>query len=114
MGEHVARTIKDEVANRYRQTRKPFRYRDKGSMATIGRGKAIAWIGGKTLGGFLGWITWGLVHVMFLVGFQTKFMVMLDWVWNYLSFERGARIITGDPKLKIKEVRGIRSVDINE
>ena len=80
-------------------------------MATIGRGKALASISGRTFSGFTGWLMWGLVHIMFLVGFRSKMVVMMDWVWNYLAYERGARAITGDPQMRVKEVRGIKRFD---
>ncbi len=88
-----------------------FHYYDKGSMATISRGRAVASISGRTLGGFLGWLAWGLIHIMFLVGFRTKGVVMFEWIWNFLAHERGARIITGDPETKIKEIRGAKMYD---
>jgi NADH dehydrogenase len=83
-------------------------------MATIGRGRALASINMRTFSGFLGWLMWGVVHIMFLVGFRSKMVVMMDWVWNYLVNERGARTITGDPQLKVKEVRGINIADLKE
>ncbi len=76
--------------------RPPFRYRDKGSLATIGRNKAVADIGGWRFGGFVAWALWAVVHVMFLVSFRNRVAVMLGWVWSYLFFDRGARLITGD------------------
>ena len=57
---------------------------------------------------------WGMVHILFLVGFRSKMVVMMDWVWNYLANERGACTITGDPELKVKEVRGINMGDVEE
>jgi NADH dehydrogenase len=110
MGQFVGRVIKDEVGGNG-NTRGIFHYRDKGSMATIGRGKALAAVNDRTFSGLIGWLMWGVVHIMFLVGFRSKMVVMMDWVWNYLANERGARTITGDPQLKVKEVRGIKMGD---
>jgi len=107
MGKFVANVIRKEVKGGSKDERGTFRYNDKGSMATIGRGKALASINGRTFSGFFGWLMWGMVHIMFLVGFRSKMGVMMDWVWNYLVNERGARTITGDPQLKVKEVRGV-------
>lgn len=76
--------------------RPPFRYRDKGSLATIGRNKAVADIGGWRFGGFVAWALWAVVHVMFLVSFRNRVAVMFGWVWSYLFYDRGARLITGD------------------
>ena len=71
----------------------------------IGRGNAVAAIGNKHFGGFVGWLTWSLVHVMFLIGFGNKLLVMLDWFWNYVRHTRQARLITGDPEIHIKRLR---------
>jgi NADH dehydrogenase len=114
MGRFVADVIRKEVERDIRNERGAFQYKDKGSMATIGRGRALASINMRTFSGFLGWLMWGVVHIMFLVGFRSKMVVMMDWVWNYLVNERGARTITGDPKLKVKEVRGINMADLED
>ena len=113
MGQFVGKLIKDEVESTD-VVRGTFRYKDKGSMATIGRGKALASINERTFSGFFGWLMWGMVHIMFLVGFRSKMVVMMDWVWNYLANERGARTITGDPELKVKEVRGINMGEMED
>ncbi|MGB3591493.1 MAG: NAD(P)/FAD-dependent oxidoreductase [Nonlabens sp.] len=72
---------------------KKFKYFDKGSMATIGRNKAVADVAGITLGGFLAWITWLAVHLYFLVGVRNRLVVFLNWVYNYFNFDRAARVI---------------------
>ncbi len=115
MGQFVAGIIRREVeGNKKGYDRGTFRYNDKGSMATIGRGRALASINDRTYSGFLGWLMWGMVHIMSLVGFRSKMVVMMDWVWNYLVNERGARTITGDPQLKVKEVRGINMAGLED
>ena len=111
MGQFVASIIRGDLQNADPIERPAFQYYDKGSMATISRAKAVASIKGKTIGGFLGWLAWGLVHIMFLVGFRTKIVVMLDWIWNFFAHERGARILTGDPKISVKKVIGARMYD---
>ena len=73
----------------------PFRYRDFGAMATIGRKRAVAQIGGFKLSGLLAWVLWSVAHVYFLIGFRNRVMVALTWLWAYVTFERGARLITG-------------------
>jgi NADH:ubiquinone reductase (H+-translocating) len=73
----------------------PFRYRDKGSMATIGRGAAIAQLGWLRLSGFVAWLAWIFVHVFYLVGFRNRIAVLLEWGYAYLTWQRGARLITG-------------------
>ncbi|WP_395648213.1 NAD(P)/FAD-dependent oxidoreductase [Terricaulis sp.] len=75
---------------------KPFAYADFGAMATVGRKAAIADFRGLHLRGFFGWFVWSLAHVYFLIGFRNRIAVTMDWIWSYLTFERGARLITGD------------------
>ncbi|MEQ1780210.1 MAG: NAD(P)/FAD-dependent oxidoreductase [Hyphomonadaceae bacterium] len=72
-----------------------FAYKDYGALATIGRKIAIADFGSFSLRGFIGWLTWSLAHIYFLIGFRNRFSVALDWTWSYLTFQRGARLITG-------------------
>ncbi|HUR98286.1 MAG TPA: NAD(P)/FAD-dependent oxidoreductase [Pyrinomonadaceae bacterium] len=76
--------------------RKLFRYVDKGTMATIGRSKAIAQLAGMKFKGFIAWMMWLVLHVFFLIGFRNRIVVMLEWFWAYLTRERSARLITGD------------------
>ena len=111
MGKLVADIIQDDLAGAPAGERPAFSYYDKGSMATIGRGKAVAWVNGRLLSGLLGWMSWGLVHVMFLVGYRNKITVMLEWVWSYFVYERGARLITGSSQVKVKKARGIKMID---
>ncbi|MGD9762509.1 MAG: NAD(P)/FAD-dependent oxidoreductase [Candidatus Binatia bacterium] len=76
----------------------PFRYRDKGTMATIGRGQAVAQIGRVHLSGLLAWLTWIFVHILYLIGFENRVIVLFTWAWTYITRNRGARLITGaDP-----------------
>lgn len=77
------------------QPTRPFHYRDKGSMATIGRAAAVAVIGRVQLSGLLAWVTWLLVHIISLIGFRNRVLVLLQWAWAYVSWQRGARLITG-------------------
>ena len=96
MGDFVGRLIRDEL----RMMRAPvserpaFRYRNKGDMATIGRARAVADLGGRTFGGFFAWILWSLIHVTFLIGFRNKLLVMINWAWQWAVQARGARLIT--------------------
>jgi NADH dehydrogenase len=77
----------------------PFHYHDKGSMATIGRAAAVMYSGKLQLSGFLAWMAWLFVHILFLIGFRNRLMVMIQWAWSYITYERGARLITGDANL---------------
>lgn len=95
MGQHVARILHDEILLGRSIERPPFRYNDKGVMATIGKARAVADIRGWRFGGFFAWLTWGLVHIMFLISFRNKIFVMASWMWNYIAGSRGVRLITG-------------------
>jgi NADH dehydrogenase len=72
---------------------KPFSYFDKGTMATVGRNRAVAEVAGMKLGGFMAWTAWMLVHLLMLIGFRNRLVVFVDWVWNYFSYDRGIRLI---------------------
>jgi len=92
-GAYVARVLRARLAGK--PAPKPFRYRDFGTMATIGRRAAVADFGWLRLHGTLAWLLWGAVHVSFLIGFRNRLVVMLDWLWSYVTFQSGARLITG-------------------
>ena len=92
-GEATARNILRSLRG---DPRLPFHYRDKGSMATIGRAKAIAMIGRLRLSGFVAWLAWLFIHVFFLIGFRNRVAVMTQWAWSYLTWQREARLITGE------------------
>ena len=81
------------------ETRQNFHYHDKGNLATIGRAAAVAQIGKVELSGFPAWLTWLFVHIFFLVGFRNRVLVMIQWAWSYVTYERGAQLITGDQTL---------------
>ena len=91
-GRYLARLLRRQLSN---EPREPFRYRDKGQLATIGRSRAILEAGGVRLSGLLAWIAWLVVHIYYLVGFKNRLFVVLSWAWAYLSFRRGARLIVG-------------------
>ncbi len=95
MARHVARTIETELKAPGSVERTPFHYWDKGTMATIGRSAAVAKVGKLEFSGFLAWIAWLFVHLIFLVGFRNKIAVLSHWAYSYFTFKRGARIITG-------------------
>jgi len=92
MGMHVAKAIAARIAGRQLA---PFRYRDFGNLATIGRKAAIADLGSAKFSGLAAWLLWSLAHLWFLVGYRNRIVVFLDWAWAYATFERGARLITG-------------------
>ncbi len=106
MGRYAGRRIAEELAGRSATAgRPPFAYRDKGSMAVIGKAKAVAHIGRWDVGGFLAWLLWGGVHIAFLIGFRNRLQVLLSWFWNWLLNARDARLITGDARLDIQVPR---------
>lgn len=86
---NIQRTLRGEA-------RQEFVYRDRGSMATLGRAAAVAEIGGLKMRGLLAWLTWLFVHILFLIGFRNRLVVMIQWAWSYLTWQRGARLITGE------------------
>ena len=103
MGRHVARLIRDELElGPGRAPRPPFRYWDRGTMATIGRSAAVAWIGKLKISGLIAWLAWLFVHLIFLIGFRNKLAVLLQWTYSYFAYKRSARIITSLPAEKIK------------
>jgi len=95
MGRYVGSIIKREASAGERGTRSPFRYVDKGVLATIGRARAVAYVGGVGFGGFFAWAFWAALHIVYLIGYRAKTLVLLDWIWSYFFFERGSRLITG-------------------
>ena len=108
MGDHVAKVLKDEVriegdAEAKYGVRPQFAYFDKGSMATIGRSAAVAESMGLKFHGFIAWLMWLFIHLLFLVGFRNKVAVLLQWFYAYVRYRRGARIITGMDKLSAAE-----------
>jgi NADH dehydrogenase len=92
MGRFTARAIEADLAGKPRPS---FRYRDKGQLAVIGRGRGVADIGPFETSGFLAWFLWVFVHIFFLIGFRNRVLVMIEWAWSFFTFQRGARLITG-------------------
>lgn len=90
--QNIGRDLKGEP-------RKPFSYFNKGNLATIGRAAAIAEFGRIHISGFLAWLSWLFVHIFFLIGFRNRIIVLIQWAWSYLTYERGARLITGNTNL---------------
>jgi NADH dehydrogenase len=81
------------------ESRAPFHYWDKGSLATIGRAAAVAEFGKIHISGFVAWLSWLFVHILFLIGFRNRLLVFIQWAWSYVTYERGARLITGSTYL---------------
>ena len=107
-GKYVADVLRARMKARPTES---FRYRNNGSMATIGRKSAVAELGGIKLSGFSAWLLWCLVHVYFLIGFRNRFSVALNWSWNYITFQRGSRLITGISGSRIEDVTRENTID---
>jgi NADH dehydrogenase len=93
MGKHAARQVLRGIE---RQPYRPFQYNNLGNMATIGRNSAVADFGWMTLKGYFGWLAWLFVHILNLIGFRNRIVVMVQWAWSYFSYQRAIRLITGD------------------
>jgi NADH dehydrogenase len=93
MGRHAARNVLRAIEGRPLGV---FRYRDKGMLATIGRSAAVADLGFAKLSGWLAWVAWLALHIFFLIGFRSRLVVLVNWAWAYLTFQRGGRLITGE------------------
>jgi len=89
---HAARNVLARIGGR---PARPFRYRDYGTLATIGRRAAVAVIGRVRLWGYPAWLAWLFAHIFFLIGFRNRFVVLMEWAWSYWTFERHARIVIG-------------------
>jgi NADH dehydrogenase len=96
MARHVAGIINHELAG-VPMAREPFKYWDKGTMATIGRTKAVAQVGRLKMSGVMAWLAWLTLHLVFLIGFRNKVAVMVNWIYSYFAYKRGARIIMNEP-----------------
>jgi len=92
MGAHAAAAIRRRLRG---EAARPFRYRDYGNLATIGRMAAVVDLGRLKFSGLLAWWFWLAAHIFFLIGFRNRIVVMLDWAWSYWSYQRNARIIVG-------------------
>jgi NADH dehydrogenase len=97
MGEYAARTIEGDLQGK---PRRAFSYWDKGQLAVIGRGQAVADIWRLHFGGFIAWLVWIFVHIFFLIGFRNRVLVLLQWAWSYITYRRGARLITGEGRAR--------------
>jgi len=102
-GAHAAQNILRAIRG---QAPAPFKYKNKGSMATIGRSAAVADFGKLKLSGPLAWLSWLGVHILFLIGFRNRFVVLFEWAWSFISYDRGARLITGPLRKDPNQTRG--------
>lgn len=102
MGRHAARMIRRDLDEKPRER---FRYVDKGNLATIGRAAAVADLGRLRLSGFIAWLVWLFVHILYLIGFRNRLLVLIQWAWAYTSYQRGIRLITGDPAMPLRRAR---------
>lgn len=99
-GRFVAKLIDEEIQAKGKSYSRPaFHYWDKGSLATIGRAAAVAQFGRIHISGYVAWLSWLFVHILFLIGFRNRLLVFIQWAWSYVTYERGARLITGSTSL---------------
>ncbi|MGH9566776.1 MAG: NAD(P)/FAD-dependent oxidoreductase, partial [Candidatus Angelobacter sp.] len=95
-GVAVAKNIRRDLES---EPRRDFHYLDKGTLATIGRAAGVAQFRKLHISGYPAWLAWLFVHIFFLIGFRNRILVLIQWAWSYITFERGARLITGSNKL---------------
>ena len=100
-GIYVAKLL---LARQKGETLPAFRYRDYGSLATIGRKRAVIQMGRFRLKGFFAWLMWCVAHIYYLIGFRNRFVVAISWLWNYLTFQRATRLITGMSGSRVEEL----------
>jgi len=93
-GKYLAKIIKNKTL---KQDRKPFKYYDKGMMATVGRYKAIGKIGNIEISGFIAWLFWSAIHILYLIGYRSKILVVIEWIFSYLFNKKGTRLIYREP-----------------
>jgi NADH dehydrogenase len=110
-GHYVGRLIRERLQGR---TLPPFRYRDKGNLAVIGRNSAVANLKFLRFNGFLAWICWAFVHIRYLIGFRNKLMVLFQWGWYYVTRKRAARLITGEYPFPILKTSGETKHSVGE
>jgi NADH dehydrogenase len=103
MGHYAGSAIASEIAGRSKVVDQAlFSYFDKGSLAVIGKARAVAHVGGVNVKGFTAWIVWAIVHIAFLIGFRNRSIVLLNWFWNWMLNSRDARLITGNSQIEIE------------
>ncbi|MBL8875248.1 MAG: NAD(P)/FAD-dependent oxidoreductase [Phycisphaerae bacterium] len=111
MGTYVGKLIRAELGAATSRSptdlpsRRPFEYWDKGSLATIGKAKAVAEIKGFKFSGYFAWLIWSVVHITFLISYRNRLIVMFNWAWGWFFFSKSARLITGDSSMRIDEVK---------
>ena len=108
-GRYVASVIRAHVSSE--EYTSPFHYINKGNLATVGRSSGIADFGRLHISGFAGWILWLAVHIVFLIGFRNRFVVLFQWAWAYITFQRGARLITFDAS-SLPDVKEVTRGDV--
>ena len=103
MGRYVARVIEEALRGSRRSRERGFHYKDLGSMATVGKSRAVVELGRLRFGGLLAWLAWMALHVTVLIGFRNRLVVLLSWIYSYLFFRRGSRLITGLAPANVKQ-----------
>ena len=104
MGRYVARVIAEQLEGGNRLRERGFHYRDFGSMATVGKSRAVVEMRGVRFGGLLAWLAWLALHITVLIGFRNRLAVLASWIYEYVFFRRGARLITGPHPARVKRL----------
>jgi NADH:ubiquinone reductase (H+-translocating) len=104
MGRYVARVIAEQLEGRTRLRERGFHYRDLGAMATVGKSRAVVELHGVRFGGLLAWLAWLALHITVLIGFRNRLAVLASWIYEYVFFRRGARLITGPHPAHVKRL----------
>lgn len=107
-GQYVAALLRARIEGKPEPS---FRYKDFGSLATIGRKRAVAQFGRFKVSGFLAWLLWSVAHIYFLIGFRNRLAVAMNWAWNYVTFQRGTRLITGISGSRLEDIEETRKPD---
>jgi NADH dehydrogenase len=103
MGRFVARVIEEELRGSRTARERGFRYKDLGSMATVGKSRAVVEIGRLRFGGLLAWFAWMALHLTVLIGFRNRMAVLASWIYSYVFIRRGSRLITGLAPTNVKQ-----------
>jgi NADH dehydrogenase len=110
-GRYAADLIKSRLAGKKKG---PFRYWDKGNLAVIGRNSAVADLPWLKLSGFPAWLIWALVHISYLIEFDSKVLVLFQWAWNYFTRKRGVRLITGEYPSSLVNNKDVKRADMEK
>jgi NADH dehydrogenase len=111
MGRYVAKVIREDLAGKSKTRQAGFHYKDLGSMATVGKSRAVAEVGPFHISGFLAWLAWLILHITVLIGFRNRISVFVSWIYAYVFFRRGSRLITRTGAAKLSDDAALAGLD---